>query len=520
MAPVGGQANAHTSVLPRAASYTLATSPQPQPAASIPRLHRALLWVMDTVSGERYLVDSGAEVSVVPPAGNGDDASDHTAYDLLAANNTPIATYGTRRLHLALTPQRPFAWSFVIAQVEKRILGVDFLTAHDILIDPRGRRLVHRPTGTVIPAVPCCLPAPLLTHLHHESPYHALLQEFPLLTSETPNPSKRDPGVRHNIVTSGPPCFARPRRLPPERLQAARAEFQRMVDEGIARPSDSCWASPLHMVPKAQEGEWRACGDYRALNAMTRPDRYPIPHVQDFHSRLNGQQVFSKIDLEKAFHQIKVADEDVAKTAVTTPFGLFEYPALNFGLRNAAQTFQRFMDKVTRGLDCVGVYIDDILVASPTHEQHHDHLRQVFTRLQEHGLKIHPTKCVLGVRELDFLGHRISAQGITPLPQKVLAVQDFPRPSTSRKLREFWGMVNYYHRFIPRAAALMAPLNDLLKGMKKNSPKPLPWNVAAERAFDDVKRHLAATAMLAYPVPHATTALSTDASAEAIGSVL
>ena len=487
---------------------------------------QTLLFVRDKSNNIDFLIDSGAAISVLPASKFTHPKARPEKTHLQAANGAHIQTFGEKLLKVNLGLNRDYLHVFVVADVQHAIVGSDFLSKYKICIDLANRRIFDQETR-VSHGASAIKGNSLQIAANVDGPHVEILKKFPSLTSDVTRLTEVNHDIKHTIPTFGKLPSFRPRKLNPTMMEVAKNTIEKMLEEGVIEPSNSPFASPIHLVPKKKG--WRLCGDYRALNRVTEKDAYPLPFLQDFSLQLHGKRVFSKIDLKDAFHQLPIHENDVRKTCISTPFGSFNYLRLPFGLSNAAQSFQRFIDITLRDLKqkdsenrvCFFAYIDDIIVASESEEEHERDLEAIFQRLCNHNLKISLLKCEFGKTELEFLGHLVSGEGIAPLPEKVEAVNNFPRPETFKQMRRFLGMLNYYHRFIPMAAGILAPLNKLLEGYKKsNRNRLIVWDATTEEAFAAAKRSLAEATVLAYPEAGATLGLFCDASAVAVGGVL
>ncbi len=291
-----------------------------------------------------------------------------------------------------------------------------------------------------------------------------------------------------------------------------------MERDGIIRRLSSPWRSPLHLVKKL-DGTWRCFGDYRRLNNVTVPDTYPLPNMMDFSSRVAGGSIFTKIDLCKGYYQISMHPADILKTPILTTFGLFKFLRLTFGLRQASSTFQRFMDRVLAGLAFSFVCLDNIIIASPSMEQHQQDVGEVFRQLQAVGLFISFQKCTFAVPEVDFLGHRVSASSFAPLPSRVAAIQKYPWPGVVKQLLTFLGVFSFYRRFVLVAAKILWPIIDSTRVSPKLTAV-VEWTPLMEAAFDAARTALRAAALLAHPQQDQELAVMVDASANHVDATL
>ena len=322
----------------------------------------------------------------------------------------------------------------------------------------------------------------------------------------------------HEINTGA----ARPVRLPPYRLPQAyrdevHQELQEMQEEGIIEPSSSEWAAPIVLVKK-KDGNLRLCVDYRRLNSVSLTDAYPMPRIDDLVDQLGKASFISTLDLTHGYWQVPVAERDRHKTAFITPFGLFQFKQMPFGLQGAPATFQQIMDRLVQGQhEYLSAYLDDLVVFSNTWEEHLQHLRTVLQRLQEAGLTARLKKCQFAMKTCTYLGHVVGNGVIRPSLDKIAAVQSFAIPKTKTDVRAFLGLTGYYRRFIPDYAAIALPLTDLTK---KIGPNQVRWDSACNEAFIKLKNLLCTSPVLRSPDFSRPFILQTDASNCGVGAVL
>ena len=321
---------------------------------------------------------------------------------------------------------------------------------------------------------------------------------------------------KHRINLTDNEPFKEPhRRIPPALFQEVREHILEMLEAGAIRPSKSPYSSNVVIVRK-KDGTIRFCVDFRKLNSKTIKDAYAIPRPEETLHLLVSAKYFTKLDLRSGYWQVEIEEEDKPKTAFQVgTLGFYEFHRMPFGLCNAPATFQRLMEMCMGDMnlrDCL-VYLDDIIIFSSTFEEHIDRLTAVFSRLQEHNLKLKASKCEFMMSQVTYLGHIVSQEGIQTDPEKTSAIRDWPVPQNIKDVRSFLGFTGYYRRFIQNFARIARPLNDLLighetfkktKGKKRPKVKKVPfvWEDAQQKAFDTLKEKLTNPPILAYADYH------------------
>ena len=383
-------------------------------------------------------------------------------------------------------------------------------------LSPVGTPATNQPTPNRLDTVPVDFSKSVLTP-EEQARLRCLLNEYRDIFAVQPDELGRTNIVQHHIETGNHPTIrSRPYRVPHAQREVIDKHIDDMLHRNVIQPSASPWASPVVLVPKP-DGSSRFCVDFRKLNKITKKDSYPLPLISESLEALGGARFFSSLDMISGYWQVEMNSSSKEKTAFVTHSGLYEFTIMPFGLFNAPGTFQRLMECVLRGLtwQIALIYLDDVLVYSRTFDDHLQHLRLVFDRFRTAGLKLKPSKCHFGQKQVNYLGHVITRDGIQPDPEKIKVVQEYPVPSTVKDVRAFMGLTNYYRKFVKDFAHIASPLHDLTK-----KGAAFLWTEECQTAFETLKQVLTEAPILAYPDFTQPFQLATDASNDAIGMVL
>ena len=342
----------------------------------------------------------------------------------------------------------------------------------------------------------------------------SLLKSFGRVFNDFPGKTNL---VKHTIELkpNTRPVRLMPYRCNPEKAELVKKEIEEMKKMGVIEDSSSPWSSPIVLIPK-QDGSWRFCVDYRKVNSVTVADAFPLPRIDDLIDRIGSARFLTKIDLSRGYWQVPLDEESAPVSAFVTPFGLFQWKYMPFGLCNAPATFQKLVAKVIAGLEqFVGAYLDDIIIFSNTWSDHIKHIKSVLQRIQNAGLTIKRSKCVFASASVEYLGHVVGLNKVQPRQIKVEAILHFPQPRDRKQLRSFLGAAGYYRRFIPHFAQLSVALTDMLRKGSR-----FVWSEDAQKAFLDLKSRLASQPILRPPDFKLPFALAVDASDRAVGGFL
>ncbi|KAI3802065.1 hypothetical protein L1987_30189 [Smallanthus sonchifolius] len=345
-----------------------------------------------------------------------------------------------------------------------------------------------------------------------------IIRDFPEVFPEDLSglPPVRQVEFRIDLIPGANPVARAPYRLAPSEMQELESQLQELSDKGFIRPSHSPWGAPVLFVKK-KDGSFRMCIDYRELNKLTIKNRYPLPRIDDLFDQLQGSTYFSKIDLRSGYHQLRVQEEDVPKTAFRTRYGHYEFMVMPFGLTNAPVVFMDLMNRVCKPyLDkFVIVFIDDILIYSKTKSDHEQHLKLVLDLLRKEQLYAKFSKCEFWLKEVQFLGHIVNEKGIHVDPAKIEAVKNWSTPKTPTEVRSFLGLAGYYRRFISDFSKIAVPLTALT-----HKGKHYEWGPKQEEAFQLLKQKLCNAHILTLPDGNDDLVVYCDASNQGLGCVL